>query len=139
MGKAARGPRAPDARAARTAPGGAVVRAPALRELAALMEAARQADAAALARLAARAEDLRRRADALRHPPAPPEGADAFAMGASDRHGLWRAARRRALLEELALARAALEEARARARTSFGRARAAEALAERARAPRRPG
>ena len=114
------------------------MKASALREFAALMEAARQADAAALSRLVARAEDLRRRADALKHPAAPPEGADAFAMGAADRHGLWRAARRRALLGELALARAELEGARARARASYGRARAAEALAERAEARRRP-
>ena len=103
-----------------------------LRDLAALMEAARQADASALARLGARVEDLRRRAGALREPATPAEGADALAMAAADRHDLWRAARRRALLAELALARADLEAARDRARASFGRARAAEALASRA-------
>lgn len=108
--------------------------------LAALMEAAHGADAARLARALARAEDLRGRADALRDPVAPPEGADALLMAAADRHGLWRAARRRALLGELALAMAELEDLRERARRSFGRTRAAEALAAReAKARRRDG
>ena len=132
-----RPPGAPSPPDRRAVPRGAVVKASALRDLAAVTEAARQADAAALGRLAERVEDLRRRADALRWPPSPPDGADAFAMAAADRHGLWRAARRRALLVELAMARAELEEARARARRSFGRAQAAEALA--ARAPRGGG
>ena len=100
-------------------------------ELARLMEAAHRADAAALARCAAKVEELRRRADALRDPVAVPEGADAPLMAATASHDLWRAGRRRALLGELALARAELEGARERARLSFGRARAAEALAER--------
>ncbi len=107
-----------------------------LGELAALMEAAHRADAAALARLKLKAEDLRRRADALRAPVAPAEGADALAMAAADRHGLWRASRRRELLGELALARAEIEGAREKARRSFGRARAAEALAARGTAKR---
>ena len=102
-----------------------------LGELAALMEAAHRADAAALVRLRMRAEDLRRRADALRAPVGPPEGADSLAMAAADRHGLWRAQRRRELLGELAMARAEVEGVRERARRSFGRARAAEALAAR--------
>ena len=106
-----------------------------LAELAALMEAAHRADAAALVRLRMRAAELGRRADALRAPVSPAEGADALALAAADRHGLWRAAQRRALLGELALARAEIEGARERARRSFGRARAAEALA--ARGPRK--
>lgn len=105
--------------------------------LAALMEAAHGADAARLARALARVEDLRRRADVLRGPVAPPEGADALAMAAADRHGLWRAERRRALLAELALAMAEAEGLRERARRSFGRARAAEALAAREGGERR--
>ena len=107
--------------------------------LAALMEAAHGADAAALARAQARVEELRRRAEALRDPVAPPDGADALLMAAADRHGLWRAARRRALLGELALAMAELEGVRARAQRSFGRARAAEALAVRAATERGGG
>ena len=95
------------------------------------MEAAHRADAAALVRLQMRAEDLGRRADALRASVAPPEGADSLAMAAADRHGLWRASRRRELLGELALARAEIEGVREKARKSFGRARAAEALAAR--------
>ena len=102
------------------------------------MEVAHRADAAALARCAARAEALRLRADALRDPVPVPAGADAPLMAACASHDLWRAGRRRALLAELALARAELERARERARLSFGRARAADALAEReARAQRR--
>ena len=99
--------------------------------LAALMETAHGADAMVLAKAAARVEDLRERAEALRHPPAVPDGGDAFAMAAADRHALWRASRRRALLGELALAMAEWEAARDRARRSFGRARAAEELASR--------
>ena len=100
-------------------------------ELARLMRAAHDADAAALAGCAARVEALRRRADALREPVGPPEGADFPMMAMSAQHDLWRASRRRALLSDLARARADQEEARARARISFGRARAAEALVER--------
>jgi hypothetical protein len=102
-----------------------------MRALAALMETARGADAMALAKVAARVEALRGRADALRHPPALPDGADAFGMAAADRHALWRASRRRALLGELALAMAEWEVARDRAQRSFGRAGASEELARR--------
>lgn len=106
-------------------------------ELAALMEAAHGADAAALAGAAAWAEDLRRRAEALKGPaPAPPD-ADPFVHALASRHDAWRQGRRRQLLQGQALAMAEVEEARARARLSFGRARAAEALAERAAGRRR--
>ena len=99
--------------------------------LAALTEAVRGSDAAGLAKAAARVEDLRARAEALKAPPMAPEGADAFGLAAADRHGLWRASRRRVLLVELAMAMAEWETLRERARRSFGRARAAEELAAR--------
>ena len=110
-----------------------------MRALAALMETAHGADAMALAKAAARVEDLRVRADALKHPPALPEGVDAFGMAAADRHALWRASQRRALLGQLALAMAEWETTRDRARRSFGRARAAEELASREAKARRRG